>query len=329
MSARGAIWALGLVTPFSVKSAGAADVQAYNTRSPCSVGMRVLDKSVWVGHFITQFLSLLWHEQDSNRKQPDFRPIAPPTELRPNPHSTRTQIYANSFVPCVQCEHSHSQQQVPWACFLHFDWAWPDWFGSTLWWVISRAQNRFLWQFCHLSSSSSPHLQCSLNGFFFLEIAFPETNESVSVHKMQKKIWPHKPSQRRGGVTFAREGDKSEGGGDTPVGVTFAQGVTSNGNSGGWQAGGGRATKGLVKPKTWSAPFLLHAFFKGSKLILSCSKPQRRNTSQYVCHPVDNQCDARFFKCRHHTVYPNKFNSKLDFVQSPPTSQSRQCYSAC
>ncbi len=42
---------------------------------------------------------------------------------RPNPHWTRARKFASNSIedPCIQCEHSHAQQQDP---FSSVDWAW-------------------------------------------------------------------------------------------------------------------------------------------------------------------------------------------------------------
>ena len=47
--------------------------------------------------------------------------------LGPNPHWTRARKFAGSSfdVACIQCEHSHSQQQVPFACVCAQVWIGP------------------------------------------------------------------------------------------------------------------------------------------------------------------------------------------------------------
>ncbi len=76
-------------------------------------------------------------------------------------------------------------------------------------------------------------------------------------------VLPHNGEVQLGGLapllsSFLVGGDdKSVGGGDTSVAGDIPQGQLG---------GGGNATKDLVKPKTWSAPIRLCAFFKGSEV---------------------------------------------------------------
>ena len=58
--------------------------------------------------------------------------------FRPNPHWARECKFAgtSSHVACIQCGHSHSQQQVPFACAFPLR---PVWFGPYSWGCV------FLW----------------------------------------------------------------------------------------------------------------------------------------------------------------------------------------